>query len=106
MELREYNRTNLIHLDKRKIVLPERCSVKQNKKDCVNPPEYVIEIIHDEETYMVGITCHAHKNIVSTKILELQTTGKIPTGKLQFEKLKSVGTDYVRIDPDDLIQLD
>ena len=106
MELREYNRTILIHLDKRKIVLPERCSVKQNKKDCVNPPEYVIEVIHDEETYMVGITCHAHKNIVSTKIIELQTTGKIPTGKLQFEKLKSVGTDCVRIDPDDLIQLD
>ena len=38
-------------------MLPERCSVKQNKKDCVNPPEYVIEVIHDEETYMVGITC-------------------------------------------------
>ena len=106
MEFREYNRTNLIHLNKRKIVLPERCSVKQNKKDCVNPPEYVIEVIHDEETYMVGITCQAHKNIVSTKILELQTTGKIPTGKLQFEKVKSVGTDCIRIDPDELIQLD
>ena len=63
MELREYNRTNLIHLDKRKIVLPERCSVKQNKKDCVNPPEYVIEIIHDEETYMVGITSVSYTHL-------------------------------------------
>ena len=106
MEFWKHDRTNLIHLNKRKIMLPERCSVKQNNKDCVNPPEYVIEVIHDEETYMVGITCQAHKNIVSTKILELQTTGKIPTGKLQFEKLKAVGTDCVRIDPDDLIQLD
>ena len=87
-------------------MLAERCSVKQNKKDCVNPPEYVIEVVHNGDTYMVGITCDAHKNIVSTKIVELQTTGEIPTGKLQFEKLKSVGTDCVRIDPDELIQLD
>ncbi len=87
-------------------MLPERCSVKQNRKDCVNPPEYVIEVIHDDDTYMVGITCAAHKDIVSTKIFELQTIGKIPEGKLQFEKLKSVGTDCVRIDPDELIQID
>jgi len=106
LEFWKHNRTNLIYLDKRKIMLPERCSVKQDKKDCVNPPEYVIEVIHDDDTYMVGITCAAHKDIVSTKIFELQTIGKIPEGKLQFEKLKSVGTDCVRIDPDELIQID
>ena len=87
-------------------MLPERCSVKQNNKDCVNPPEYVIEVVHGEDTYMVGITCETHKHIVSTKILELQTNDKIPKGKLQFERLKAVGTDCVRIDADELIQLD
>ena len=87
-------------------MLPERWSVKQNKKDCVNPPEYVIEIIHGDDTFMVGITCEAHKDIVSTKILELQSNDKIPKGKLKFEKLKAVGTDCVRIDPEELIQLD
>jgi hypothetical protein len=55
---------------------------------------------------MVGITCNKHKNIISEKIIELQSKGKIPKGKLQFERLKSVGTDCVRIDPDELIQLD
>ena len=87
-------------------MLPERCSVKQNSKDCVNPPEYVIEVVHDKDTYMVGITCERHKDVVSTKVLELQTNDKIPKGKLQFEKLKAVGTDCVRIDADELIQLD
>jgi len=87
-------------------MLPERCSVKQNNKDCANPPEYVIEVVHDKDTYMVGITCETHKDVVSTKILELQTNNKIPKGKLQFEKLKAVGTDCVRIDADELIQLD
>ena len=47
---------------------------------------------------MVGITCETHKDIVSTKILELQTNDKIPKGKLQFERLKAVGTDCVRIE--------
>jgi hypothetical protein len=55
---------------------------------------------------MVGITCETHKDTVSTKILELQTNDKIPKGKLQFERLKVVGTDCVRIDADELIQLD
>ena len=87
-------------------MLPERCSVKQNKKDCVNTPEYVIEIIHGDDTFMVGITCESHKDIVSAKILELQSNDKIPKGKLKFEKLKAVGTDCVRIDPEELIQLD
>ena len=58
-------------------MLPERCSVKQNKKDSVNPPEYVIEVIHGDDTYIVGITCQAHKNIVSTKIFELQNSKNI-----------------------------
>tara|TARA_B100000959_G_scaffold281944_1_gene347249 strand:- start:2994 stop:3257 length:264 start_codon:yes stop_codon:yes gene_type:complete len=87
-------------------MLPDRCSVKHSGKDCVNPPEFVIEIIHENDSFMVGITCNKHKNIISEKIIELQSKGKIPKGKLQFEKLKSVGTDCVRIDSDELIQLD
>ena len=87
-------------------MLPDRCSVKQNGKDCVNPPEYVLQVVHDNNSYMVGITCEAHQNTVSTKITELQIEGKVPKGKIQFEKLKSVGTDCVRVDSDEFIQLD
>ena len=32
-------------------MLPDRCSVKQNDRDCVNPPEYVVEIIHNDDSY-------------------------------------------------------
>ena len=87
-------------------MLPDRCSIKHSGKDCVNPPEFVIEIVHENDSFMVGITCNKPKNIISEKIIELQSKGKIPKGKLQFETLKSVGTDCVRIDPDELIQLD
>ena len=87
-------------------MLPDRCSVKQSGRDCVNPPEFVVEIVHNSESYMVGITCEKHKNVVSVKIAELQKIGKIPEGKLEFQQLKSVGTDCVRVDSDEFIQLD
>ena len=56
---------------------------------------------------MVGITCEKHKDVVSVKIVELQKIGKIPDGTLEFQKLKAVGTDCVKGNPDDVfIQLD
>ena len=56
---------------------------------------------------MVGITCEKHKDVVTVKIGELQKIGKIPEGILEFQKLKAVGTDCVKGNPDDvLIQLD
>ena len=87
-------------------LLPDKCSIREGNRDCVNPPEYVITVVSTGDEFMLGITCERHKDIVSTKILELQANGKIPKGKLQFEKLKAVGTDCVRIDADELIQLD
>ena len=88
-------------------MLPDRFSVNQNGRDCVNPPEYVGDIVHNDDSYMVGITCEKHKDVVTVKIGELQKIGKIPEGTLEFQKLKAVGTDCVKGNPDDvLIQLD
>ena len=88
-------------------MFPDRCSVKHNGRDCVNPPEYVVEIMHNSDSYVVGITCEKHKNVVAVKIGELQKLGKIPEGTLEFQKLKAVGTDCVKGNPDDaFIQLD
>jgi hypothetical protein len=54
---------------------------------------------------MLGITCEKHKTSVFSKIKSLQSDGKIPNGTIKFENLKSVQTDCIRGDPDDLIQL-
>jgi hypothetical protein len=54
---------------------------------------------------MLGITCEKHKTSVFSKIKSLQSDGKIPKGTIKFENLKSVQTDCIRGDPDDLIQL-
>ncbi len=86
-------------------MFPNHCSVKEKGKNCVNPPEFVISVVETSDEYMIGVTCQKHKDKVSEKILILQNENKIPKGKIKFSELKSVGTDCVRSDPDDLIQL-
>ena len=86
-------------------MLPIRCSVREKGKDCFNPPEFVISVLEEKQEYMVGVTCQKHREKVSAKLKDLQTGGKIPNGKIKFSELKSVGTDCIRSDPDDLIQL-
>ena len=86
-------------------MIPNRCSVKEKGKDCVNPPEFVISVAESNDEYMVGVTCKNHKDAVSKKLVHLQNEGRIPKGKIKFSELKAVGTDCIRSDADDLIQL-
>jgi hypothetical protein len=87
-------------------LLPDRCSVKEATKQCVNPPEFVISVIVDKDEYMVGVTCQKHKQAVSEKVKILQNEGKIPNGKINFSALKAVGTDCINAKPEDFIQID
>ncbi len=87
-------------------MFPDRCSVREREKQCVNPPEFVISVLANDGEYMVGVTCQKHKEAVSNKIKILQGSGKISKGKINFSGLKAVGTDCIRADPDELIQID
>ena len=94
-----------IHFNYNFLLLPDKCSIRQGNKDCVNPPEYLITVVSRNDEFMLGITCETHKASVLAKISSLQNDGKIPKGTVKFENLKSVQTDCIRGDPDDLIQL-
>jgi hypothetical protein len=87
-------------------VFPDKCSIINEGKSCVNPPEFVVTVTVDTDEYMVGVTCNKHKKIVSEKIHFLQGKGKIPSGKVGFSPLKAVGTDCIHGDQEDFIQLD
>lgn len=54
---------------------------------------------------MVGVTCSKHKKTFTEKLQSFQKVGKIPDGIIQFTELKAIGTDCIRMDPNDLIQL-
>ncbi len=87
-------------------MIPDRCSVRESEKQCVNPPEFVISVVVDEGEYMVGVTCEKHKDVVSEKVKILQNEDKIPNGKINFSALKAVGTDCINAKPEDFIQID
>ncbi|MDX1595732.1 MAG: hypothetical protein R3327_02200 [Nitrosopumilaceae archaeon] len=87
-------------------MFPDKCSVLKEGKQCVNPPEFVVSVVHNTDEYMVGVTCNNHKQIVSKKVELLQKDGKIPAGKINFSPLKPVGTDCIKADADDFIQID
>ncbi len=76
-------------------MLPDRCSVTEKGKQCVNPPEFIVSIISDKDEYMVGVACEKHKQIVFGKIGILQNEGKIHDGKISFSPVKTVGTDCI-----------
>ena len=87
-------------------MFPDKCSITEQGKPCINPPEFVVSVIVGKEEYMVGVTCSKHKQIVSGKIQILQKENKIPNGKVSFSPLKAVGTDCIHGNEDDFIQLD
>lgn len=86
-------------------MLPDKCSIKEQGHQCVNPPEFVISVLSEKGEYMVGVTCNKHRQVIHQKLIELQKTGSIPQGQIRFETLKPIGTDCIKADPDDLIQL-
>ncbi len=87
-------------------MFPDKCSITEQGKQCVNPPEFVVSVVHKKDEYMIGVTCEKHKKIVSAKIKILQNENKVPSGKIGFSTLKAVGTDCIHGDEEDFIQLD
>jgi len=86
-------------------MFPEHCSIRKKGQDCPMPPEFVLSVKSQESEYMVGVTCDGHKKTFTEKLESLQREGKIPQGTINFTGLKPVGTNCIRMDPNDLIEL-
>ena len=81
-------------------------TTEKNTKIVSNITEIIkVTVVSDNDQFMLGLTCQKHKTQVLSKLESLQEQKKIPNGTIKFENLKSVKTDCVRGDPDDLIQL-
>jgi hypothetical protein len=86
-------------------MFPERCSIRKKGQDCLMPPEFVISVKSKDGEYMLGVTCDGHKNAFMEKLESLQKEGKVLKGTINFTVLKPVGTNCIRIDPNDLIEI-
>ena len=85
--------------------MPDRCSVVKGKVQCVNPPKFIVSIVDGSDEYMICLVCDVHRQTISKRITLLQKDGSIPGGVMTFTPVKSVGTDCVRGNPDDLVQI-
>ncbi len=102
-----------------RVMIPSRCSIKQDGRQCPNPPEFIVTITRKSsdgigidgngkgrnDEYMIAVTCARHKQIVVTKIRKIQRECGIGIGEIGFTPVKQVGTDCIRGDPDELVQI-
>ena len=80
-------------------MMPDKCSVSEEGKQCVNPPQFIVSIVDGKDEYMFGLTCQKHRHIVSGKLTILQNEGKMHSGKISFTPVKSVGTCLLYTSP-------
>ena len=38
-------------------MMPDKCSVSEEGKQCVNPPQFIVSIVDGKDEYMFGLTC-------------------------------------------------
>lgn len=89
-----------------RVVLPNRCSIKENDMQCPNPPEFIVTITSDDAgEYMLGVTCERHKQAVLVGVSKLQRSGRAVDGRVGFTPVRPVGTDCIRSDPDEFIHI-
>lgn len=86
-------------------MLPDRCSISRAGKRCPGPPEFVVSVTDGSDEYMIGVACEIHRDVIESKAAALQEKGLVPAGRIRLERLRAVGTDCVRGDPDDLISI-
>lgn len=76
-------------------LIPTYCTIKDNGRDCVDPPVYIISIQSDEGEYLLGVVCSKHRDVIDSLIRRKQDANLIPTGTIKFEELRYVGTDCI-----------
>lgn len=73
----------------------ERCSISVNGLECKLPPSNIVSIISGNEEYMIGLVCSDHINLMRAKVLSMQKSGKIGSGKIGFQRIKQVMTECI-----------
>ncbi|MBA3976901.1 MAG: hypothetical protein H0X50_01735 [Nitrosopumilus sp.] len=87
-------------------MFPGYCSFVIDKKKCLLPPEFIMEINDGENNkFMVGLTCSDHKQKLEEKFLLLQRDNQIPQGKIIFTPIKVIQTKCVTGNQEDVDEI-
>ena len=87
-------------------MFPEYCSFVFDKKKCMLPPEFIIEINENENNkYMIGLACSEHRQELEEKLVFLQNEKQIPEGKIEFTRIKIIHTNCVTGNQEDIDEI-
>jgi hypothetical protein len=75
------------------MLLPEHCAVKIDGQECLLAPSYVVSVSSGDGEYMLAVVCDHHKSALEERLMAMQSSNKIPAGKIKFEPTKAVVTD-------------
>jgi hypothetical protein len=83
------------------VTLPKSCSFRSQQTDCNLPPSYILSLVDsDNNEYMIGAVCDVHKEAIKARIQALQSSSKMPNGKIKFNPVVILGTNCLKI-PDE-----
>ena len=88
------------------VLLPEKCSVKVDSEPCQLAPTYVVSVLSEHGEYMLAVVCDEHHAAIQVKLATLQEAGKVPSGKIKFESIKTVVTDCVTGINEDYVEIE
>ncbi len=84
-------------------MFPESCSFVLDKKKCMLPPEFIIEINENGNSkFMIGLTCSEHRQGLEEKLVVLQNEKQIPGGKIEFTPIKIIHTNCITGNQEDI----
>jgi hypothetical protein len=87
-------------------LFPESCSFILDKKKCMLPPEFIIEITENENCkFMIGLTCSEHRQGLEEKLVVLQNEKQIPLGKIEFIPIKTIHTNCITGNQEDIDEI-
>jgi hypothetical protein len=79
------------------VSLPKCCSFRSQHTDCGLPPNYILSVQdNNNDEYMIGAVCDLHKDAIKLRIQDLQSSSKIPKGKIKFNPVVILGTNCIK----------
>ena len=103
-----YLRLVFILFDTKQIImlLPKKCSIRENGVDLAFPPSDFVSIENIEaEEYMIGVVCIVHRDIIGKQIKSMQKKGGVPKGIIRFRSVTVVSTDCLQGLSDDCSEI-
>lgn len=86
--------------------LPNHCTFHAKEKRCALPPSFVLSLKNSDGEFMISAVCDDHLEEMKIIITSLQTKKSFPSGSLEIQPVKIVGTNCIKGTEEDYIEIE